>query len=188
MSGDFPGGAGFLFLGVGGFDGGSEAGGGIPKPEATEKGIFVTAPASAGGEWVDLLGVASPQEDVVGHEAGFDHGDNFADGADPFFFSESLESFFGEVVVEDFATEVELSKIERDDRLVEDHGGTETCSESEIDHPPTGITTERLEGGIIDDLDGTVESFGEIEFDPTIAQVVRFEDDLTIDDLCRESE
>jgi len=75
-----------------------------------------------------------------------------------------------------------MGKFHRLDHTIEDQGGSEARAESEKEHPPTLVITDRLHGCIVDNAHGATKGTLKIEPDPTFPEIAGLCKDLSAED------
>src|SRR5256885_1698799 len=66
-----------------------------------------------------------------------------------------------------------MGEFHRFENIIDDQRRTEPRAQTEKEHPPAAIASERLHRGIVDDLDWTMKGFAKIKSHPAAAKVVR---------------
>ena len=169
------------------------AGGGVraqtPETETADEGVAIIAETGALWEARDAPCVAATEDDVIDDAGGAEDGDDGIDGFLPFFLAETPAALAPEHVLEGALRGVgEFAKLERDEHVIEDHGGAEAGAEAQEEHAAAFVAAEGLHGGVIDDLAGLAEGGVIIEIHPAAPEVVGLADGVVVDDGDGEAE
>ena len=102
-----------------------------PEAEAAGEGVAVIAEARARRQVLDFPGIAAADDDVIGDESAPEVRDNAIEGFLPALLTEALAAIAAEHVLEGTARGAEeLAQFQRDECVIEDHGGAEAGGKS----------------------------------------------------------
>jgi hypothetical protein len=146
----------------------------LPQPEAALEGVAVGAAADFSRQFVDLVGVAAAEHDVIGLQRGEQALEHVIDLALPFFPAEALERGGADALLEGLAMAVrQMRQLHRLQHAVGDHRRTEAGAESEEQHLAALIAADRLHQRVVDDPGRPAERLLEIEAAPAGTEIVR---------------
>ncbi len=134
------------------------------------------------GRFLDHLGVAAPEHDVIGDEGLFQQPDRAHRFAFPRFLTQLLQTFVAQLVLNDPVIHVgQITQFERQDVIRPDERRPQPGAEAEEKHAPfAAITAERLERGVVDNPHRFPERFGKIKSGPVLAEVFRVCHDFAV--------
>src|SRR5438132_2630997 len=157
---------------------------GIPEPKAAEERIRVVAEAATGRELVELFSVAAAEYDVVGLERNRERGDDFVHVSTPALLAATLERGFTDVLLEGRFPKRQMRELHRLHDSGADERRAETRAESEEEHRPALVASERLHRGVVDDPRRRLERALEVEADPSIPEVDGVDDNAAAVHRC----
>src|SRR5512143_834125 len=143
----------------------------VPQREAAGERIRVVAAATIRRQLRELADVAATDQYFVGLESSAQTLDHGKDMPRPFVLPAPLEPTIADVVLVGALPVRQVAELHRLDNPVDDEGRSETGAEPEEQHAPTAIATERLHGGIVDQLHRVTERRFEVEADPAPAEI-----------------
>ena len=134
------------------------------------------SPAAATGRAVSFsfLTLPPPRTTSSGSRAGDQAATTSATCCRHFFLPSRSNPRMPDVVLVGAFLVRKMAQFHRLDDAVDDHGGAKAGSQTEEQHLAALVAPQRLHGGVVDDLDRTLEGGCEIEPDPARCEVMRF--------------
>src|SRR5215467_11774882 len=145
-----------------------------PQAEAAAEGVGVVARARMRRQRMEFLDVAAPNHRIVGLERGDEACHDVGNVTAPFLLAVALQSGAAHVVLIGTLLVGQMAELHGFYDAVDYHGRSELRSKAQKEHLAALVASQRLHGGIVDDLHGMTEYLCKIEPDPSASQVVWF--------------
>src|SRR5882672_8063780 len=148
--------------------------GSLPQAKSSSKCIGVIAGATTRRQLFQFFHVASAKHHVVRFDGSNEALHHVSDITSPFFLPVFFEAANSNVVLKSGLLVRQVAQLHRLDDPIDDQRGAETGPQSQKKHLAAFVTSQRLHGRIVHDLDGAFECGLEVETGPCFSQIPRF--------------
>src|SRR5437588_304158 len=153
----------------------------FPEPEAAQKSVHVVAEPAARRQALELLGIAAPNDDAVGHQGSLQTGDDVLDCRLPLLLAQPFQPAQPDEILEGLVFLVrQVRELQRCDHILDDESAAHTGAQPDKEHAPALVAAKCLHGGIVDELYRFAKLGLEIKINPARPEVFRLQHRLAV--------
>src|SRR5216683_2817056 len=146
----------------------------FPHAKPSEKCVRVAAQTATLREFLRLLGIASPENHVIGPQRLGKVSYNLRDVLPPLLAASLLQASAPNVVLVGPFSVGKMRKFQRSYFAVHDRARSDASAQTQEKHLSFLVGAERLHGRVVDDPDRAPECSFKVKIDPSLCQIVRF--------------